>query len=53
MAEPERLIPWYVISSSFPDEENESWDILDNRNLDNAIDEEDDSDFWGEDDDLE
>jgi len=42
-----------VISSSFPDEENESWDILDNRNLDNAIDEEDDSDFWGEDDDLE
>ena len=52
MAEPERLIPWHVISSSYPDEEDE-WDILDNRKFDNAIDEDDDNDFWGEDDDLE
>jgi len=51
MAEPERLIPWHVISSSYPDEDE--WDILDNRNLDNAVDEDEDDDFWGEDDDLE
>ena len=51
MAEPERLIPWHVISSSYPDEEDE-WDILDNRKFDNAIDEEEDF-IWEDDDDLE
>ena len=51
MAEPERLIPWHVILSSYPDEDE--WDILDNRKFDNAVDEDEDDDFWGEDDDLD
>ena len=53
MNEPkERLIPWHVISSSYPDEED-PWDILDNKNLDNSIEDDDDDFTWDEDDDLE